>query len=222
MSVPEAPPLNGRRIAEFYTASEVAKRSVLRAYALPAEEQEARIILYDPVRKILPEYFDSGRDTAILDRVGAQLGERSFRTREFTEKWYKSNSSALRALQDLDLAGELIEVDSSRASVKVGRLRLVSTVDFYATFVPRLGKRRRVGVIIHPSGVAKPPEARRTWINVESEVAWRAAVAQGIEIDEIMYIDLPKQEIRRYKGPRVRIWDEIGATCERIINVTRS
>src|SRR5579884_3596279 len=36
MSVPEAPPLNGRRIAEFYTASEVAKRSVLRAYALPA------------------------------------------------------------------------------------------------------------------------------------------------------------------------------------------
>jgi hypothetical protein len=51
MSIPPAPLLNGRRIAEFYCATEVAKRTVLRAYAKPPEEQEARVILYDPIRK---------------------------------------------------------------------------------------------------------------------------------------------------------------------------
>jgi hypothetical protein len=218
MPVPQAPPLNGRAIAEFYTASEVSKLTTLRAYAKPPDEPQPRIIMYDPVRKILREYFGSGRDGTVLDRVAAQLSARGFKTREFTDKWYKSNSSALRALRDLDLGGEMHDVRSPRAAVTVGALRVISSVDFYATFVPRLGKTRRVGVVINPSGIRKASaEVRRTWISIESEVAWRAAQAAGIEIDEIMYIDLPKSDVQRYKGPKVRIWDEVGATCKRIV-----
>lgn len=218
MPVPQAPPLNGRTIAEFYTASEVSKRTALRAYAKPTDEPQARIIMYDPVRKILPEYFGADRDPVILDRVAAQLGGRAFKTREFTDTWYRSNSSALRALRDLDLAGAMEDVRSSRASVMVGKLRVISSVDFYGTFIPRLGKRRRVGVIVNPSGIRKASaEVRRTWISIEAEVALRAADASHFEIEEIMYIDLPKSDVQRYKGPKTRIWDEVGATCERIV-----
>jgi hypothetical protein len=218
MPVPQAPPLNGRAIAEFYTASEVSKLTTLRTYATPAEEPQARVIMYDPVRKIVPEYFGTDRNPAVLDRVAAHLAEHGFKTREFTDKWYKSNSSALRALRDLDLAGVIHDVRSQRASITVGKLRIISSVDFYATFVPRLGKTRRVGVIINPSGIRRASaEVRRTWISIEAEVAWRAAQAGNIEIDEIVYIDLPKSDIQRYKGPKIRIWGEVGATCQRIV-----
>jgi hypothetical protein len=218
MPVSQAPLRNGRAIAEFYTASEVSKRTTLRAYAKPPDEQRARIIMYDPVRKVLPEYFHADRDPAVLDRVAAELRGRGFKTRRFTDRWYKSNSSALRALRDLNLPGEMRDILAPRASVTVGDLRVASSADFYATFVPRLGKARRVAVIVNPSGIRKASaEVRRTWINIESEVAWRAAESAGVKTDEILYIDLPKSDVQRYKGPKRRIWDEVGATCERIV-----
>jgi hypothetical protein len=217
MAVPTAPPLNGRRIAEFYVASEVAKKSVLRAYAKPPEEQEARIILYDPVRKVIPEYFRSGRESAVLDRVTKQLETRQFNDRDFTDMWYKSNSSAVAALRDLDLRGTFEDIVSARPSVTAAGLRIISTADFYATFVPKLGKTRRVGVIVNPSGVTVRNEKRTIWINIESEIALRAAASERIEVEEAMYVDLRKGDVTRYSGPKKRIWDEIHATSERIV-----
>jgi len=217
MPTPTAPPLNGRRIAEFYNATEVAKKSVLRAYAKPPEEQEARIILYDPIRKALPDYFRSDRDSAVLDHVAEKLETREFRTREFSDTWYKSNSAALAALRDLDLRGTFEDVTTSRASIIAAKLRIISTADFYATFVPKQGKRRRVGVIVNPSGITVRADKRGTWINIESEIACRAAAAHDLKIDEAMYIDLRKGDITRYNGPKKLMWNEIVATCERIV-----
>ena len=76
---------------------------------------------------------------------------------------------------------------------------------------------QRVGPIVPPSGIPKSPDVRARWLNMESAVAWWAAREQGIEIDEIMDIDIPMREVVRYKGQRVRISEEIGATCERIL-----
>jgi hypothetical protein len=217
MPVPIAPPLNGRRVAEFYCATEVAKRTVLRAYAKPPDEQEARIILYDPIRKVLPDYFRSGRESAVLDRVAEQLKTREFSTRAFTETWYKANSSALAALRDLDLHGMLSDVGTERTAVAASIVRIISTVDFFAMFTPKQGKPRRVAVIVNPSGVTVRTEKRSIWINIESEVACRAAGEHKIEIAEIMYVDLRKGDVKRYVGPKKRMWDEIVATCERIV-----
>jgi hypothetical protein len=220
MAMPAAPPLNGRNIAEFYTASEATKRSKLKAYARPPEEQQARIIMYDSVRRALPEYFGGGRSGAVLDRVGMMLENRQFKNAEFDETWHKSNRAALQHLRELDIGGAFEDVRSARAHVSVANLRINSTADFYATLVPtaRNAKAKRVAVIINPSGIkVSSAEKRKTWAAIESEIAWRCAADESVDIEEVLYIDLPKHQIHRHKGPKVRVWDEIDATCERIV-----
>ena len=217
MSVPVAPPLNGRRVAEFYVASEVSRRSVLREYAKPREEQEARIIIYDPVRRILPSYFQSGRDPSVLTHLEEQLRAREFKSRDFSETWYKANSSAIAALRDIDLGGTFDAVESRRASVYAGGLRIISTVDVYATFKPKRGKRVRVGLIVNPVAPKMRPEKRDLARSIECEIAVRAAASCSIPMDRVLYVDLPKGTVTGYTGPKGRIWDEIGATCELIV-----
>jgi hypothetical protein len=220
MPSPAVPPLNGRNVAEFYTASEATKRTKLRAYAKPPAEQAARVIMYDLLRRSLPEYFGKGRDEDVLTRLGMMLGKRQFSNAEYDATWHKSNRAAVQHLRELDLQGRFEDVRTRRGHVEVRRLRVYSTVDFYATFVPISirAKPRSVAVIINPSGIkAATAEKRKTWATIEAEIAWRAAQEYGFEIDEVMYVDLPKQEIYRHKGPKVRIWDEIDATCERIV-----
>lgn len=220
MKVPTMPPLNGRNLAEFYVASEATKRSTLRAYAKPPEEQRARIVMYDSVRRIVPEYFESGRDDAILSRTERHLAEKDFANPDFAQTWLKSNRAAIANLRALRLRGEFRDVIArlTKAEITVGKIRVLSTADFYATYVPAAanGKAKRVGVIVNPSGIRRPAEKRATWIAIECEVAIRAARAKGVEIDEVMYVDLPKNEIVRRTGPKKAIWAEIDATCERI------
>lgn len=218
MSAPAAPPLNGRNVAEFYTASEATKRTKLRAYAKPPEEQAARVIMYDLVRRSLPEYFGNGRSEETLDRLGVMLKKRQFSNAEFDATWHKSNRAALQHLRELNLGGRFEDVRARRSQLDVRRLRVYSTVDFYATFIPdsRRAKTRAVAVIINPSGIKGAEEKRKLWAAIESEIAWRCADEHGIEIDEVMYVDLPKQVIYRHKGPKIRLWDEVDATCERI------
>ncbi|MBV8299022.1 MAG: hypothetical protein JO083_05720 [Candidatus Eremiobacteraeota bacterium] len=219
MPVPQHPPLNGRNIAEFYVASETAKRSTLRDYAKPPELQQARIIMYDPVRRILAEYFGGGREAAVLDRTVSLVEQPRFESAAYYETWRKSNRAALEHLRDLELGGVFEDVRTVKTTIAVGALMVNSTTDFYATFIPRApnAKRRCVAVIINPSGIKTSNlEKRKTWVDIEAEVARRAATESGIEIDEVIYVDLPRQDIYRLRGPKARVWAEIDATCERI------
>ena len=81
--MPSRPPLNGRNLAQYYTSSEARKRSVLREYAQPKDDQEARIIMYDPIRRILVEYFARGRDEAVIDRAVDMLKKKQVLKRGF-------------------------------------------------------------------------------------------------------------------------------------------
>jgi len=226
MPTPNRPPLNGRNIAEFYTASETAKRSTLREYAKPPEQQQARIIMYDPVRRILAEYFGSGREESVLDRTAKLVEQPRFESPDFYEKWRNSNRSALAHLRDLDLGGTFEDVRSVRTAIEVGQLTVNSTVDFYATFVPRAAnaKRQRVAVVFNPSGIKTAhPEKRKTWMDIEAEVARRATAAHGLEIDEVIYVDLPRSDVQRLRRAKARVWPKstrrasessaTGATC---------
>jgi hypothetical protein len=219
MPLPQKPPLNGRNLAEFYVSTETAKRSTLRAYAKPPEEQEARIIMYDPIRRIIVEYFSRERDIAILDRCKETLALKRFRTEDFTERYHKTNRSALAHLRDFDIRGTFELVTPARASILVGKLTVISTVDFYARYVPSAsnGKPRQVGVIVNPAGIRKSKEEqRKMWALIEAEVGFRAAAEKATKIEEMMYLDLGRGELYRFKQPRQRIWAEIDATVERI------
>lgn len=227
MTVPQLPPLNGRILAEFYTASEVARRSTLRRYAKPPDEQRAREHMYDPVRRVVAEYFGKGRDGRVLERISATMEGRRFGNATYDETWHKSNRVALKGLESLTLPGTFSDVRSHnrRHSVQVGPLQVRSTVDFYAVYKPlaRNGKAKSVGVIVNPAGVQKSSaEKRRAWINIECEVATRVAMALGIEINEIMYVELSKGLITRYTGPKKSIWAESEATCELIFRDWKS
>jgi hypothetical protein len=72
-------------------------------------------------------------------------------------------------------------------------------------------------VIVNPARILKPKEEqRRMWAQIEAEIGFRAAEANGVEIEGIMYLDLGRGELQRFKQPKQRIWAEIKATCERI------
>ncbi len=73
MPIPSLPPLNARSVAEFATSRPSKQRTTLRRYARPPEQQKAPIVMYDPVRKVLPEFFRARRDLAVLQRVVALL-----------------------------------------------------------------------------------------------------------------------------------------------------
>jgi hypothetical protein len=176
--------------------------------------------MYDSIRRLVPEYFRKGRDQAILDRTEQFLETKHFKKPSFDETWHKSNRVALSNMRALKLSGEFQDVISQRTSIQAGKLTVLSTVDFFGTFSPTAanGKPRLVGVIVNPSGIKKASdEKRKLWMQIESEVAIRAAHASKIEIAEIMYVDLPKQIVYRHVGPKKRVWDEIDATCERIL-----
>jgi hypothetical protein len=103
--------------------------------------------------------------------------------------------------------------------VVADKVTILSTVDFYGRFIPNAanGKERTVGVIVNPSGIKKRhPDQRLLWAQIESEGAFRAADAHGIVMEEVIYIDLMRSELQRFKGPRKRLWGEIVATCQRI------
>jgi hypothetical protein len=219
MPVPQKPPLNGRNLAEFYLSSETVKRTTLIAYARPVEEQQARILMYDPIRRIVHEYFASGRSSAVLGRCADTLARKQFDNPSFDEKWHKSNKSALAHLRNLSVPGTFCDTRVARLSIAADKVTVFSTVDFYGRFVPSAAnsKERSVGVIVNPSGIKKRlPDQRKLWAQIESEVAFRAADAHGIVIEEVIYIDLMRSELQRFKGPRKRLWAEIVATCERI------
>ncbi|MGA8533207.1 MAG: hypothetical protein WB615_03745 [Candidatus Tumulicola sp.] len=175
--------------------------------------------MYDPIRRIVPEYFGSSRAGVILERCAHTLDQKQFEDPTFDEMYRKSNRSALVHLSDLVMPGAFEDLRTLRASVAIGKFVVRSTVDFYAQFVPDAanGKKRSVGVIVYPSGIRKRlPEQRRVWAKIESEVAFRAAASNGIDVEEIMYVDLPRIELYRFKGPSKRLWPEIDATCHRI------
>jgi len=218
VSVPSMPPLNGRNLAEFYVASEASKRTILREYAKPPQQQQARIIMYDSIRRIVPDYFKLGRGDAVLLRTERFLAERTFANAEFSETWHKSNLTAIANLRRLQLKGEFVDVRTGKTAIAVGKLRVLSTADFYGRYCPAASNARQkmVAVIVNPSGVRKPQEKRKTWIAIESEVAIRAALNHGLNIEEVMYFDLPKNEITRHVGAKKTVWAEIDATCERI------
>lgn len=212
------PPLNGRNLAEFYVATEAAKRTTLREYAKTPEEQQARIIMYNSIRRIVPEYFKDGRPEDLLVQTERFLADKSFASAEFSETWHKSNRAALANLRGLQIKGQFCEVHTQKTAITANKIRILSTADFYATYVPlsHNSKAKQVAVILNPSGVKKPQDKRKTWVAIESEVAIRAASHHGIVVEEVLYIDLPKGEISRHAGPKKTVWAEIDATCERI------
>jgi hypothetical protein len=219
MPIPASPPLNGRNLAEFYVTGEAAKLSTLREYAKPVGEQQARIIMYEPIRRVVRDYFQSGRDADVLDRITRNLETRHFDNADYDAIWHRSNSTAIRNLRSIPIKGEFQDVNVLKTNIIVSGVRVISTVDFYATYVPKAsnGTTRRVGIIVNPSGIRKPTEKRKQWVRIESELAFRAAIGAAQNIEGIMYLDLAKQEVNFHLGPKKTIWSEIEATCYRLL-----
>lgn len=174
--------------------------------------------MYDSVRRIVPEYFSRGRSEEVLERAERVVADKHFANEDFNETWHKSNRVALQNLRALKVPGEFQNVHVKRTFVIVGRVRVLSTVDFFASYVPKSanGRKKQVGVIVNPSGIKRSVDKRKNWIAIESEVAVRAAAEHGVEIDEVWYVDLAKNEIIKHTGPKKTVGAEIDATCERI------
>lgn len=212
--------LNARAVAAYMTVGESAQRTTLRQYAKPKQEQKAAIVMYDPIRKNLREYFAGGQDSKTLARV-RELIEKHPVENKFDDTYRKSNSRALNNIGNLDLNGKFSDVERYASSTMAGGLLVKSSVDFVATFLPyrAQGKKRRVAVIVNPSGIHRgKPDVRKRFARIECEFALRMLTADKIEVDECSYIDLPKEAIvERYLQPSTRLWANIDAACERIV-----
>lgn len=219
MTPPLHPPLNGRNLAEYYVASEASKLSTLREYAKPPDEQQARILMYDPIRKCVREYFRSGRDLKVLERASNFHKQRHFANPDYEATYHKSNEAALDNLRSIKLRGEFHDVVGANAAMHSNGMRILSTADFYARYMPKAanGKERQVAVIVNPSKIAGSAEKRKALIKVESEVAFQAAVSSGMTIDEVLYLDLQRQDVYWHEGPKKTIKAEIDATCYRLV-----
>jgi hypothetical protein len=220
MPVPTLPPLNARTIAEFATSRPSKQRTTLRRYARPPEQQKAPIVMYDPVRKVLAEYFGSGRDPAVLQRVVRLLDAPSHADPEFIERRRRSNRAAIAHLERIQFEGEFSDVKSWRTDIVVQNVRVKSTLDFCAMYAPRNKrmKARHVGIIVNPSGIPRKDEFDiEKWWQIESEVAFRAARTNDVALDEIFYVDLVREETHKYLKPSERLWADIDAICERIL-----
>lgn len=220
MSIPTLPPLNARTIAAFATSRPSQQRTTLRRYARPPKQQSAPIVMYDPVRKVLSEYFRSGRDPAVLRRVVSLLESPSNADTGFAEKRRKSNRSAIAHLGNVAFDGDFTEIERHRVDIVVQNVRVKATTDFYATFVPanKRMKARRVGVIINPSGIPRNAEADiQKWWEIECEIALRSARANNLKLDEVDYVNLRRESVHKYTKERKRLWADIDATCERIL-----
>lgn len=224
MPLPILPPLNARTIAEFATSRPSKQRTTLRRYARPPQQQKAPIVMYDPVRKVLPEYFRGGRDIAVLERVVRLLDEPSAADPGFIERRRKSNRSAIAHLAHLQFDGEFSDVEAKRLVIDIQKVRVKSTADFYATLRPhnKRMKARHIALIVNPSGILRKEEADiKKWWEIESEIAFRAAKANDTTLNEIIYVDLVRERIHRYPKPGERLWADIDATCERIVREWR-
>jgi len=202
------------------TVGESAQRTTLRHYAKPKIEQTAAIVMYDPVRKILREYFSGGRDVAVLSRVRDVLKRQPIETK-FDAASTRSNLRALANLENLQLRGDLADIERYSSSTVVAGLEVRATVDFLANFRPAAirTRRRRVAVIVNPSGVRRgKPEARTRFARIECEFALRMLGADRADVDECWYIDLPKEAVvERYARVSSRLWADIDAACERMV-----
>jgi hypothetical protein len=85
-------------------------------------------------------------------------------------------------------------------------------------FVPKAanGKPHRVAVIVNPSKIKGGEEKRKMFMKIESEVAFQAALAGGMKIDEVFYLDLQRRDVYRHEGPKKTIKAEIDAACYRL------
>jgi len=212
--------LNARAVASYMTVGESAQRTTLRQYAKPKEQQKAAIVMYDPIRKNLREYFAGGRDEKTIARVRELIDKHPVENK-FDESYRKSNNRALINLEKFDLRGTFTDVDRYASSTIAGGLHIKSSVDFIATYAPTSprGKSRRVAVIVNPSGVRRGnPAMRKRFARVECELALRMIKADNLNVDEIWYIDLPKESItERYGRTSSLLWANIDAACERIV-----
>lgn len=219
MTPPLHPPINGRNLAEYYVASEASKLSTLREYAKPLDEQQARILMYDPIRKFVRDYFKSGRDDQVLERASSFHRSKHFANADYETMYHKANETAIANLRAIKVRGDFHDVVVAGAALTSNGVRVTSTAEFYALFVPKAanGKRKRVAVIVNPSKIKGTSEKRKTWLNIESEVAFQAAIINGANIDEVFYLDLQKQDLYQHEGPKKTIKAEIDATCYRLI-----
>lgn len=219
MATRDKPPLNGRNVAEFALSRPSAQRTALRRYARPPEEQRPPILMYDPIRKVLAEYYRSGRDSMVLDRVAALLDAPSAAKPAFVAQRRKSNRAAIAHLRDLNIEGSFEEIEVRRTDITVDRVRIKSTADFYAIFRPanKRMKPRRVAAIYNLSGIDKAASGDRLrWMQIEAEFVFRASSAHGIDLDEVFYIDVRREERHVFSKPSSGLWKDLEAICERI------
>lgn len=212
--------LNARAVAAYMTVGESAQRTTLRQYAKPKQQQKAAIVMYDPIRRNLREYFAGGRDEKVLSRV-RELVEKHPLENKFDDAYRKSNRRALVNLKNLEVRGEFTEIERYVSSTTVGGLHVRSSIDFLAMFSPSTakGKNRSVAVIVNPSGIHRgKPDARKRFARIECEFALRMLKMDEAKVEECWYIDLPKESIsERYAHTSNSLWANIDAACERIV-----
>jgi hypothetical protein len=212
--------LNARAVAKYMTVGESAQRTTIRQYAQPKKFQMAAVLMYDTIRKSVREYFKSGRDPNVLDRLRAVIEQEPAKNKQAQDR-ERANLRALRNLQDLNLGGTLVDVDRYRGAILVSGLPVKATIDFTATFRPAnlRSRERRVAVILNPSGIQRGnPASYKRFGRIECEFALRMLKSDKVTADECWYVDLPRQAIvEKYGRCSDRLWTDIDAACERVV-----
>jgi hypothetical protein len=176
--------------------------------------------MYDPIRKNLREYFESGRDESVLARVRETIAKHPSENK-FDDAYKRSNSRALTNLANLDFRGTFTDVQRYNASIVVAGLQVKSSIDFVASFQgsDSRSKTKCVGVIINPSGIRRGnPNAQKRFARIEIEFCLRMLESDRSNVDECWYVDLPKESVVEKRGTTSsHLWADIDAACERIV-----
>jgi hypothetical protein len=212
---PKAFRLNGRQVAEYMRKGGAARQTMIRRLTGEAVNA-ARIVVDDPVRRLITDFFVAGRDRSILARAAGKA-----RLHPVDETPFRLARSArvLRAVERLATLGRRYRFSEARrasARVLIGGLLVNATPAFVGRAVRRSGAPGPLCAVIMNTSETRSanPDELAHFARVECEIMLRALRAAGVEVDECWYFDLPTmRRVRRLTRPDRAVWRAIEESC---------
>src|ERR1700687_5198459 len=121
--------LSARAVAEYLSARDGARDGVLAKYARPDDEQVAKKIMHNPVRKGVRGVLTDGINETELLRLDGKIREHRAET-EQDKTWIASCFRALENLRALQIDGLFTATQARRLDLVVEGVRVRSSVDF--------------------------------------------------------------------------------------------
>lgn len=202
--------LSIKGLAEFMIASPSRKRTILRHYKYPAEDEpKAKILYYRDARERIVAYHAGGHDREWLLEEVKRLQILTSLSSGQSKTRLSHNVRALRAYLR-NFSGFSFEVlDDVLLNLQFGDVVITVRPDLHII------EKQREKIVKLEFGKAEPS---KLMIKIISQGMFESTEIEGMNLQssDVLFLDVPRG--KRYKGARMgsRIRRDIEATCEMI------